>query len=160
MSVGRFLVAVGALLWNAADGRYLVLRRSDEKDFGAGTWECMTGRVDQGESFREALHREVAEELGTEVQIDLMLGTAHFYRGEATPENEMLMVLYLCSPQDPGAIQTSWEHAEHRWVTAQEARELLPQQHWLGRLIRRAEAVRGMMPEELLAYHRAEGFEL
>jgi 8-oxo-dGTP pyrophosphatase MutT (NUDIX family) len=160
VGVGRFFAAVGALLWNPADGRYLVLRRSDEKDFGAGIWECVTGRVDQGEGFTEALHREVAEELGIEVQIDLVLGTSHFYRGEARPENEMLMVLYRCSVEDSGMIRTSWEHAEHRWITAEEAKNLFPEQYWLARLIRRAEAVRGMMPEELLAYHRAEGFEL
>ena len=89
MSIGRFFAVVGALLWHPPDvscnGRYLVLKRSADKDFGSGAWECVTGRVDQGEGFTDAVHREVYEELGIEVQIDFIVGTAHFFRGEARP---------------------------------------------------------------------------
>ena len=135
MSIGRFYAAVGALLWHPADGKYLVLKRTADKDFGAGVWECVTGRVDQGEGFTEALHREVREELGIEVQIDFMIDTIHFYRGEARPENELVGVVYRCSLEDPEAIQTSWEHSEHRWVTADEAEALFPEGYWLVDLI-------------------------
>ena len=158
MSIGRFFAAVAALLWNPADGRYLVLKRSADKDFASGAWECVTGRVDQGEGFPEAVHREVREELGVEVQIDFVTGTLHFYRGEARPENELVGVEYCCSIDDPGAIQTSWEHAEHRWVTAEEAETLFPQGYWLGELIQRAERIRAQLPPELLQTFR-EGFE-
>ena len=158
MSIGRFYAAIGALLWHPADGKYLVLRRTEDKDFGAGVWECVTGRVDQGEGFTEALHREVREELGVEVQIDYFIDTMHFYRGEAKPENELVGVIYRCSIEDPEAIQTSWEHSEHRWVTAEEAQALLPEGYWLADLIRRAEQIRTLLPPELLAVYR-EGFE-
>ena len=158
MSIGRFFAAVGALLWNPTDGTYLVLKRTAEKDFAPGAWECVTGRVDQGEGFAEAVHREVREELGVEVQVDFVAGTMHFYRGEAKPENELVGVLYCCSIEDPGAIQTSWEHAEHRWITAEEAQTLLPQGHWLGELIQRAERIRAQLPLDLLQTFR-EAFE-
>ena len=160
MSVGRFYAMVGALLWCPADGRYLVLKRSADKDFAGGAWECVTGRVDQGEGFTDAVRREVREELGVEVQIDFILGTAHFYRGEARPENEIVGVQYCCSLEDPGAIRISWEHAEHRWIGAEEAKTLFPEGHWLGKAIRRAEAIRGLMPAALVQHYRAEGFEL
>lgn len=158
MSIGRFYAAVAALLWHPADGKYLVLKRTADKDFAAGAWECVTGRVDQGEGFTEAVHREVREELGVEVQIDFIIGTMHFYRGEARPENELVGVTYCCSIEDPGTIQTSWEHAEHRWITAQEARTLFPGGHWLRALIQRAEQLRALLPPELLQVYR-EGFE-
>ena len=158
MSIGRFYAAVGALLWHPPDGKYLVLRRTADKDFGAGVWECVTGRVDQGEGFTEALHREVREELGVEVQIDFMIDTMHFYRGEARPENELVGIVYRCSLEDPGAIQTSWEHSEHRWVTADEAGEIFPEGYWLVDLIQHAERIRALLPPELLAVYR-EGFE-
>lgn len=160
MSIGRFLGMVGALIWCPAIEKYLILRRSSEKDFAAGTWECGTGRVDQGESFSEALFREVREELNVDVQIDYMLGTAHFYRGPQIPDYEMIGVFYRCSLDNPDAIRTSWEHSELHWVTAEEAFSLLPENYWLSKLIRRAEALRTMIPTELLEYYHQEGFEL
>ena len=158
MSIGRFFAAVAAMLWNPADGTYLVLKRTADKDFAGGAWECVTGRVDQGEGFVEAVHREVREELGVEVQIDFVIGTMHFYRGEARPENELVGVEYCCSFEDPAAIQTSWEHAEHRWITAEEAETLFPAGYWLRDLIQRAEQIRAQLPPELLQTFR-EGFE-
>jgi len=150
-------------VWCASTQKYLVLRRSADKDFGSGAWECVTGRVDQGEGFPQAVLREIHEELGTPVgaqaHIDFIIGTMHLYRGEAMPENEMVGVQFCCSIENPEAIGTSWEHAEHRWVTAEEAQALLPADHWLLKVIQRAEAMRARMPRELLKYLRAEGFE-
>ena len=159
MSIGRFYAGVGALVWCASTRKYLVLRRSAAKDFGGGAWESVTGRVDQGEGFPQAVLREIHEELGVQAHIDFVIGTMHFYRGEAQPENEMVGVQFCCSIENPEAIKTSWEHAEYRWVTAEEAQALLPEGHWLLKVIRRAEAMRALMPRELLAYYRAEGFE-
>jgi hypothetical protein len=45
MSIGRFYAGVGALVWCASTQKYLVLKRSADKDFGGGAWECVTGRV-------------------------------------------------------------------------------------------------------------------
>ena len=47
------------------DGRYLVGRRPDDKRHG-GLWEFPGGKVDPGESWLEAAHRELGEELGME----------------------------------------------------------------------------------------------
>lgn len=157
MAIGRFYGMIGALLWHAADDTYLVLRRSAEKDFAGGFWECITGRVDQGEGFVEALHREVYEELGVEVQIDFVVGMVHLYRGEAIPQNEMIGVQFCCSLETPAAIEPSWEHSEYRWITADEAEELFPEGYWLKDTIRRAARIRALMPEELLDYYRSEG---
>jgi 8-oxo-dGTP pyrophosphatase MutT (NUDIX family) len=106
------------------------------------------------------VHREVREELGVEVQIDFVIGTAHFYRGEEKPDNEMIGVQFCCSIEDPKEIQVSAEHSVYRWLTAQEAAAMLPKGHWLGEVIRRAEAMRALSSSELLAFYRAEGFEL
>ena len=163
MSIGRFYAGVGALVWCASTQKYLLLKRSADKDFGGGAWECVTGRVDQGEGFTDAVRREIREELGAPVgaqaHIDFIIGTIHFYRGEARPENEMVGVQFCCSIENPEAIGTSWEHAEYRWVTAEEAQALFPEGHWLLKVIQRAEAMRALTPPELLEYYRAEGFE-
>ena len=106
------------------------------------------------------MQREALEELGIQVRTDLILGTMHFYRGEARPENELLLVQFCCSVQEPVEIALSWEHSECRWVTAQETEQLLPPGYWLGKVIRRAETIRAMLPAELLDHYREQGIEL
>ena len=83
MPIGRFIAMVGLLVWRRSGGRYLLLRRSPDKDFAAGEWEAGSGRLDQGEGFADAVLRESIEELGTRVRIECILGTTHFYRGRA-----------------------------------------------------------------------------
>ena len=164
MTIGRFYGGIGAIIRSPANGKYLLLKRSSEKDFASGVWECVTGRVDQGEGFEDAVHREVWEELAARIQIEFLVGTTHFYRGEARTENELIGVVYACSLDDPDAITVSAEHSESRWVTADEAAELLdapdPSTHWILRVIWRAEAIRGLSPPELLRYYRQTSFEL
>lgn len=159
MTIGRFYAGVAALIWRPADGRYLLLHRSVAKDFGAGAWECVTGRVDQGEGFPQAARREAREELGVDVQIDFIVGTMHFYRGAARPENELIGVQFCCSLEAAPAIRLSAEHAEARWATPAEAEALLPDGHWLRQAIRRAEALRAGLPPGLVERFRIEGFE-
>jgi 8-oxo-dGTP pyrophosphatase MutT (NUDIX family) len=160
MSIGRFYAAIGALLWHPPSDKYLILKRSAEKDFGAGGWECVTGRVDQGEGFPEAVQREVYEELGVRVRVDFIVGTMHFYRGDPTPENELVGVVFCCSLDDRDGIRISHEHSEARWVTGEEVDALLPEGGWLNALVRRAEAIRSRTPAELLDFFRQEGFSV
>jgi len=150
---------VGALVYRQ-DGRCLVLRRSADKDFEPGIWECVTGRVDQGESFTHALHREVMEELGVEIQVDFILGTTHFYRGSKKPEYEMLGVLYACTVEGSERIRTGIEHSEHRWVSAAEAEKIFRSDYWLLEAIRRAEVMRSGTPADLRALLLEGGFEI
>jgi 8-oxo-dGTP pyrophosphatase MutT (NUDIX family) len=160
MKIGRFLGMVGGLIWCPTKQKYLILKRSSDKDFAGNVWECGTGRIDQGESFTQALMREVHEELGVEIQVDFIIGTAHFFRGERIPENEMIGVFYFCTLEDSDKIQVSWEHSTYRWVTPEEADELLPTGFWLVRLIKRAEYLRALFPAELIEYQREIGFEI
>lgn len=164
MSNGHFLAGIAALIWSPTTKQYLLLRRSEEKDFAIGAWECVTGRVEQGEDFEDALRREVYEELGVQVQIDHILGTTHFYRGEPVPENEFVGVIYLCSLMDPGSIRIGAEHSEYRWLSADQAIGFLtgsdPTTQWVKRIIQRAEAIQPMLPDNLVRYQRNSSFEL
>jgi 8-oxo-dGTP diphosphatase len=158
--VGHFLGGIGALIWDPAIRRYLLLRRADNRDFKGGDWECVTGRVDQGESYEQALHREVREEIGASVQIEFLVATTHFYRGKPIPENELLGVIYSCIIQNPEQAQFEAEHSAQRWATAAEAIAFLPQGHWLRKVISRAERLRALVPAELREAFLREGFEL
>jgi 8-oxo-dGTP pyrophosphatase MutT (NUDIX family) len=157
---GKFQVAVGALLWRASDRRYLILRRSPDKDFAAGMWDSVTGRLDQGEGIIDALHREVREELGIVARTDFIVGTFRFYRGAPHSGNEMVGLHFCCSFDETQELRLSWEHSESRWVTLDEADALLPAGHWLRSVIARADALRALMAPELIQRRHADGFGL
>ena len=158
MPIGRFIGAIAALIWNPEDETYLLLRRSDHKDVGAGKWECITGRLDEGEGFADALPREVREELNIPIRLEFPMGTGHTYRGDKRPENEMLVLHYFCTTSNPAAITIGVEHSEYHWMTADEAFDFLPPDNWLHILIRRAESLRPLMTPELRAFYHHHGF--
>ena len=160
MPIGRFLCGIAALIWDPATDKYLLLRRAASKDFGARAWECPTGRVDQGESFTAALHREVREEIGAQIQIEFIIATTHFYRGPEQPENELNGVIFGCSLASSTPVSFGDEHSEMRWATAEEAYALLPESHWLQDVIRRAENLRRLLPKELRDETRHKGLEI
>lgn len=160
MPIGRFLNGIAALIYNPAGKRYLFLRRAEHRDFLGGSWECVTGRVDQGESYTQALHREVREELNARVQIDFIVGLTHFFRGEEKPENEMLGVIFACTLLEPHSLSHSDEHSEQRWATYEEAQAFLPENHWLRSVLLRAEMIRTNLSPELTVFHQKHGHEI
>jgi hypothetical protein len=44
MAIGRFYAGIAALIWSPETKQYLLLRRSEQKDYARGAWECVTGR--------------------------------------------------------------------------------------------------------------------
>jgi 8-oxo-dGTP diphosphatase len=161
MGIGHFLGGVAAVIWDPETGQYLLLRRSASKDFQSGEWECVTGRVDQGESYTQALHREVMEEIGARVQIEFIVALTHFYRGPAQPENELLGVLFGCTPL-PGeqATMAGDEHSEIGWLSPGQIMETLPAGHWLRSAVQRTESLRRQLPEALRQELHQNGLEL
>lgn len=163
MPIGRFYAGIAAVIWVRATEQYLLLKRSEEKDFGSGVWECVTGQLDQGEGFQDAVHREVEKEISLNVESDFVVGTTHFYRG-AQPTDELVGVVVFCSTDRPAEIALSAEHSAYRWVTTAEARSLLsandPSTRWMRRVIERAEALRAEVPPSLVDFRRQHGFEL
>jgi mutator protein MutT len=89
---GVFNVAVEGVI--IRDRKILITRRSFERPHAPGEWEILTGRVDQGESFEEALKREIMEEVGLEVEILQPFNTFHFFRGQEKAEH--LGVSFVC----------------------------------------------------------------
>lgn len=164
MAIGLFLAGIGVLIWDQKADNYLILKRSEEKDFAAGAWECVTGRVDQGEGFEEAAHREVREELSQDVNLHAILGTTHFYRGDARPDNELLGIVYLGILQGSDPIRLSVEHSEYRWINLAQARDLLGYQDsaeaWLLKVIEQAEITKNLLPAAYLASRQSRSFEL
>jgi len=63
-------VGCGAAIWR--DGRLLLVKRRKAPE--AGHWNLPGGKVDFGESVADAVRREVAEEIGVEIELTRSLG--------------------------------------------------------------------------------------
>lgn len=81
----------------------------------AGRWEFPGGKVDPGESPRDALAREIAEELGCVVRVDSWLTGA--VRG-SDRRRELELRVALCTLTDGEPSGT--EHDALRWLTPEE----------------------------------------
>lgn len=88
------------------DGACLVAERGPGMAH-SGCWEFPGGKVEHGEDDREALAREIQEELGITV-------TVLEYLGETDWNHRIRLVLYRC--QLVQGVPTASEHSQLRWV--------------------------------------------
>jgi len=105
--VPRQVEVVGAVI--VRDGLVLCAQRGPGGDL-AGLWEFPGGKVEPEETARQALEREVAEELGCVVAIgDVVTTTSHEYDLGIVTLTTFLCRLVQGTPQ-PG------EHADLVWL--------------------------------------------
>src|SRR5258708_38496321 len=89
----RAIVLVAAVALIDADGRVLLAERPEGKHL-AGMWEFPGGKVQPGEMPEAALIRELAEELGIDVEASCL--APFTFASYAYPEFHLLMPLYVC----------------------------------------------------------------
>lgn len=123
--VGRFMVAVGAIIIQQETKKILVTQRANNQDWHPNEWEITYGRIDQHESPEAGLMREVSEEIGiNDLSIVRVLRAWHMYRGPVSADNELVGITFVCTT-DTTSVHLSNEHQEYRWVTPQEALDLI-----------------------------------
>lgn len=97
--------------------KILVTQRKQEDSHGL-LWEFPGGKVKEGEEPREALRRELKEELDVEVKPGMMFdGTLYSY-----PEYPILLLVYH-GRIEKGSLKPIGCH-DLRWVTLQELKTL------------------------------------
>jgi 8-oxo-dGTP pyrophosphatase MutT (NUDIX family) len=123
--VGRFMVAVGAVIEHPPTGTILLVQRSSQLDWHPDEWEITYGRLDQFEDALTGLKREVREELGiTDLEIGRVLSTWHIFRGEKSAHNELIGITFHCTSLTQEA-HISDEHQRYAWVSPVEALKLI-----------------------------------
>ena len=106
---------VGALL--VRDGRVLLGRRADDREWLPGAWDVIGGHIEPGESAAAALARELAEELGVVPMAQRELG---LLESDATRWRLRLYAVDAWSGGEPQNRRPD-EHAELRWMPAEDA---------------------------------------
>lgn len=117
-----FKLAVSVFIDNGND-EFLLIQRSSESGHYAGCWETPGGKVDEGESFDQALLREVKEETGLTISLDAVAGVTEF----ELPHIKVVM-LYMKGTLVSGEVKLSHEHQDFQWCKLSEinTKELTP----------------------------------
>ena len=92
---------------------YLLAKRNKDKYMGL-KWEFPGGKVEQNETFKEALSREILEELNVNIQI-------HSKVAEERYQDEQINIVlhyYMCSLIDNDIVLS--EHEAIEWVKKQD----------------------------------------
>lgn len=123
-----FHLGVKGLIQNK-QGDVLLLKLNPKRaKIVKGIWDLPGGRVQKGETLETVLKREVYEETGLEVivQIHLMgMALSNIRFPTSYIEVGLIFALYMCKLKDEYSIRLSKEHQGFDWVTPKRAAELL-----------------------------------
>lgn len=131
-----FAAAVLVFIVDPLTRRFLLLS-SPAKRLRPG-WECISGGLEAGETLLAAVRREVAEEAGPSVRLDV-LGTVHAWTLRYDDEVQHLIcpafvAAYLGGDVDPGDEMAG---SAVRWATLEDVQELehsgslIPEHSWV-----------------------------
>lgn len=94
--------------------KFLILQRSKKETSKHGLWELPGGRVEKGETPRQAAVIEAKEEAGLDVKLKSNLGPHHDDKKKKTYH------AYTGVSKKGQKVKLSEEHSDYKWVTPEE----------------------------------------
>ena len=105
-------ITVVAAIWQDTDGRYFLAQRQEQQSQG-GFWEFPGGKVEMGETEKEALRRELLEEINIRAEVgDFLMETRYEYELGKT----IILKAYRINKAE--GIPICLEHQALAWVPA------------------------------------------
>ena len=115
-------VGVGAAIFDK-DGRLFITQRGEKAKNERGKWEIPGGGVEFGETFKQAIIREIKEEVGVEIKVVELLGICdHIIPDE---KQHWVSPTYICTiTKGTPKIVEPEKCAAIGWFTLEEAETL------------------------------------
>lgn len=108
------VVGVGAVIWNDHDELVLIRRGQEPR---RGEWSIPGGKLEWGETVREAIAREVREETGLVVEIGGLIDVVDSVtRDEAGSAIRHYVLIDFLARHVSGELRAGTDAAEARWV--------------------------------------------
>ena len=117
----------GVCVRENSDGRFpeiLIAKRTAKRELFPNKWECGGGQVRPGESFEEAIQRQIYEEFNLSVDVVAVIGTYQIPR--TRPQKAKIPGLtFLCVVNGNGEEITlnKREHSECRWIAPSDTKD-------------------------------------
>lgn len=105
----------------------LLLRRNSDLRHNPGKWDLPGGHIDENETVKEALLREIKEEAGIEVKMGPVVKISEFPKNHEAFKEEKRSIRFLAFYEGTGdeiKIEKR-EHSEYVWVDIDRAGEVL-----------------------------------
>lgn len=102
--------AVGVWFYSVSTGRYLYLMRNDSKY--PGSWGLPGGRIEPGESLRDAMFRECREEIGFIPDFMRLVPIEKF----TTVDGVFAYHTFYCSVENEFVPELNHEHLGYAWI--------------------------------------------
>ena len=101
------------------DNELLIVKRSENDDLYPGAWEFPGGHLENGETLKEGLKRELFEEIGFNIDFEPII--THYYDEIKEKNNELIHDLEIdfiinVKKEDVNVVLSS-EHCDFKWVT-------------------------------------------
>lgn len=111
------IIGCGALIYSTSTKRYLFLLRS--KGRYTNTWGIVGGKVDSTENIKQALIREIQEELGGEIK-DAQYMSVDKYESN---NKDFAYYTFLVKVEEEFVPDLNKEHKGYCWVTLEDIPE-------------------------------------
>ena len=136
---GTIAVANKAVI--KAHNKYLILVKSDEEDVTPNAFDLPGGRMEYGEHPKEALKREVKEEVNLNVEVKGVTDIWDFVMKKR--KLQLVGITWACETNDNhNQVKLSFEHSKFFWKTydeIQKNKDKYPE--WLVNSIKIAEEI-------------------
>jgi 8-oxo-dGTP pyrophosphatase MutT (NUDIX family) len=100
--------------------KVLIIQRSADEDVFPNLWEIPSGKREQFEKSKDALVREVKEEVGLDIEI---ISPVDVFEFKVEKENEIkdsTQISFLCKLVGKPEIKLSNEHQNFAWISENE----------------------------------------
>lgn len=123
VSIKTNFVAIYVCKKIKGNARYLILKRKSK--YMHGLWGQVAGKIEDGETAWQAALRETKEETGiTPEKLYTVDIVESFY--EITSNHISIIPAFVAFVAESSSVSLSNEHSEYKWVTANQAKKLLP----------------------------------